>query len=319
MDERTPPEPRHSREELRALLHRELGSPVRERARVQLGVMNLVYAARLANGLECFVKLAPAGRGEHRLREEVWAFKRCRAAGVPTPEVLAFDPAPPVFPEAYHITRRIPGENGLQAKPGRDERLDALRQLGHYLSLIHSIQLSGFGYLQPTAVGGYAGRYSTLWENVRWLLDSAPWWEPLLRDGLMTDVQLAALRNCFEEHRALFDSARSCLVYADGGLKNLIVNGGRVVGLVDMENVVAGEAVNDFDALEHDGEEEFAAVREGYGRPELFDEAFFRKLTLYRLLFAFPRLAFYHRRGDAPAMAETRRLVRALALELGIA
>ena len=144
MEEQTgAPQPRHTAAELRALLRREPGSPVRELIRVRLGVINFVYAVRLANGLACFVKLAPGGPGNRHLREEVRAFERCRAIGVPTPEVLAFDPAPTAVPEAYHITRRIPGENGLQAKLSRDERLSAFRQLGHYLALIHTIHLSG--------------------------------------------------------------------------------------------------------------------------------------------------------------------------------
>jgi len=95
-------------------------------------------------------------------------------------------------------------------------------------------------------------------------------------------------------------------------MRNLVVDRGRVVGLVATEKVVAAEAVNDFDALEYDTEEQFNAVCEGYDRPGLFDEVFFRKLALYRLLFAYPRLAFYHRRGDRTAVAETPCRIREL-------
>ncbi len=309
------PEPGHTRDELCALLRRELGSQVLALTRVHLGVINVVYTAQLGNGLECFVKVAPHGRGGHRLREEVWAFERCRAVGVPTPEVLAFDPTQGFFPEPYHVTRRIPGANGLQANLSRSDRVATLRQLGRFLALIHSIRLEGFGFLQPTA-HGYIGQYPTLWENWASVLSGAPWWNQLLRDGLVVDDQVSAVRRRFEEHRTLFDTAQSCLVYADGGLKNLVVQGSRVVGLVDMENVVAAEAVNDFDALHYDSEEEFTAVCEGYGRPELFDAAFFRKLTLYRLLFAFPRLAFYHHRGNQTAVADTQRRIRDLEAKL---
>lgn len=140
----------------------------------------------------------------------------------------------------------------------------------------------------------------------------APWWDPLLRDGLASVTQIDTLRRCFEEHRGPFDAPRSCLVYADGGLRDFLVDRGRVVGLVDTENVVAAEAVNDFDALARDTEEEFNAVCEGYDRPGLFAEVFFRRLALYRVLFAYPRLACYHRRGDRMAVAETQRRIREL-------
>ncbi|MHB8574823.1 MAG: phosphotransferase [Dehalococcoidia bacterium] len=258
------PAPLHTAAVVRAWLRRELGSEVRSLTRVDLGVVNIVYAARLADDLECFVKVAPQARGVHRLREEVWAFEQCRTVGVPTPEVLAFDPAPTAFPEAFHVTRRISGENGLQAGLSHAGRLAALRQLGHYLARIHAIRLTGFGVLQPTE-NGYMGQYPTLWENWASLLDSAYWWEQLLRDRLVTEDQIDAIRRHFAEHRDLFNVEQSCLVYADGGLKNLVVQGETVVGLVDMENVVAAEPVNDFDALHYGSENEFAAVCEGAG------------------------------------------------------
>lgn len=310
------PEPGHSLEELRALLRRELGHDVLSLRRVDLGSINAVYEASLANGLECFVKVAPPGQTAH-LREEIWGFEQCRAVGVPAPEVLAFDPAPMSFPEPYHVTRRIPGENGLHAGLDRSGRLTVLRQLGHYLARMHAIRLEGFGLLRPSGQG-FRGEYPTLWENLGSLLDAAPWWEELLRNGLVTGDQIDVVRRHFQEHRALFDSvSQACLVHADGGLKNLVVQGQCLVGVVDLENVVAAEAVNDFDALHFEGDEEFRAVCEGYDRQELFDAAFFRKLMLYRLLFSFAHLAYYSRRGDREAAAATQGRMRALAAELG--
>lgn len=289
---------------------------MRRLARVDWGVINAVYAAELEGGPACFVKVTPRSRGEHRLREEVWAYGRCRRVGVPTPEVLAFDPAPSHFPEPYLITRRIPGENGLRARLSDDDRQAVLRQLGGYLARIHTIALDGFGLLRPVG-DGFAGEHPSLWANLVRELDAGWWREPVLHHGLATPAELAALRERFVRDRALFTASRACLVYADSGLKNLVVQGNAVTGLVDMENVVAGEPVNDFDALHYETEADFRAVQEGYGQPELFDAAFTRKLALYRLLFSFPRLAYHHRRGDAAGLAATRRRIQRLEVELG--
>ncbi len=122
--------PAHTTEEVAALLRREFGRPVVRLDRVDHGVINAVYTARLSGGLDCFVKVAPRSRGTHALREEVWTYAHCRAVGVPTPEVLAFAPEPADFPEAYLITRRVPGENGHAARLDDEQRRRVLQPLG---------------------------------------------------------------------------------------------------------------------------------------------------------------------------------------------
>lgn len=143
------------------MLRQRLGAEVERLERVDLGVINAVYAARLSNGLGCFVKIAPASRGEHRLRHEVWAFERCRRIGIPTPEVLEFVAEPGAFPEPFHITRRVPGENGAHLRLTDAQRYAVFRQIGGYLARIHSIRMDGFGLLQGRG-DGFAGEWSKL-------------------------------------------------------------------------------------------------------------------------------------------------------------
>jgi aminoglycoside phosphotransferase (APT) family kinase protein len=308
--------PAHTPEQIVGLLAEELSAEVEWLQRVDLGVINAVYEARLANGLDCFVKVAPASRGHHTLAQEVWAFERCRRVGVPAPEVLAFRPEPGAFPEPYHITRRLPGENGERVRLTAEQRHDAFRQLGSYLARIHRVTLHGFGLLERCG-DGFGGQHPTVWENLVAVLDARWWREPLLAVGLVNEAELHALRTRFEQEGELFRTARACLVWADGGLKNVLIEGGMLVGVVDMENVVAGEPVNDFDALHYDTEEDLAAVKDGYESPALFDAAFERKRQLYRLLFAYPTLAQHHRRGNTARVAEMRDRIRQLQASLG--
>ncbi len=64
--------PAHTTEEVAALLRRKFGRPVVRLVvrldRVDYGVINAVYTARLSDGLDCFVKVAPRSRGTHALR-----------------------------------------------------------------------------------------------------------------------------------------------------------------------------------------------------------------------------------------------------------
>jgi predicted ATPase len=81
--------PAHRREQLASLLVRLFDADIERLTRVHLGTINAVYEARLGNGLDCFVKVAPAAGGRHDLRQEVWAFAQARRVGLHAPEVLA--------------------------------------------------------------------------------------------------------------------------------------------------------------------------------------------------------------------------------------
>jgi aminoglycoside phosphotransferase (APT) family kinase protein len=132
----------------------------------------------------------------------------------------------------------------------------------------------------------------------------------------MARAQIDALRQRFEQNRDLFEVERACLVYAAAGLKNVVLDGARVVGVVDMENAVAGEPVNDFDALHYETDADFDSVKRDYGRPQLLDASFSRKLALYRMLFAFPTLLSHYRRQNAHRVAALQERVRALEAEM---
>jgi aminoglycoside phosphotransferase (APT) family kinase protein len=307
--------PLHSLDQLRAEIARALGDEVAGIERKDYGQTNAVYFATLASGLDCVIKVAPRARGFHRLAEEAWAFKECRHVGVPTPEVLALALTPVAFPEPYSITRRIPGENGAHAKLTEIERQAVFEQIGAYLARIHSISVDGFGHLRRRGET-FVGQHSTLHDSLWHELYNGDWQPPLITNGLVTQAQIDALRQRFEQNRDLFEVERACLVYADAGLKNVVLDGARVVGVVDMENAVAGEPVNDFDALHHETDADFDSVKRGYGWPQLFDASFTRKVALYRLLFAFPTLLSHYRRQNADRVAALQERIRSLAAAL---
>ena len=303
--------PAHTPDQLQALIERQFGSEVRSIERTDYGCINAVYFAELASGIECVIKVTPHERGFHRLQEEAWAFEQCRRVGVPAPEVLAVSLETEAFPEPYIITRRIAGQNGAQAALTEEERQAVFFQIGEYLARIHTITLSGFGLLRRQG-GSFVGRFPSLQESLWNELDHGWWRQPLLECGLATAEQLDAVRSRFEQHRDLFAVERACLVYADAGLKNVVLDSAKVVAVVDMENVVAGEPVNDFDALHYQTEADFLSVQQGYGAPDLFDADFTRKMYLYRLLFAFPTLVEHFRRQNLARVTEVQERIRRL-------
>jgi len=72
-------------------------------------------------------------------------------------------------------------------------------------------------------------------------------------------------------------------------LKNVLVQGANVTGILDFENLLAGDPLMDFAPLRYwsrDPARTMAALRRGYGRSPLADPDAGRRLALYELLLA---------------------------------
>jgi len=308
--------PAHTRQQLTSLLVRVFDANVERLMRVDLGTINAVYEAHLSSGLDCFVKVAPASAGHRDLGQEVWAFAQAGRIGLPTPEVLAYDPAPAEFPEPYHITRRIPGMNARQADLTPDQRAAALRTLGVFLARLHTVPVEGFGTLHPEGAG-FVGSHASQWKDIVALLEGAWWRGPLLQSGLVTEADLARLDSLMKADQPLFAQQHACLVWQDAGLKNLVVEEGVVTGMVDLENVGGGTPLNDFALMDYETQAELAAVKDGYGAPALFNAAFDRAWLLLRLLYAYPTLASHYRRGNAARVSDLQTRIQQLLTALG--
>lgn len=288
-------------QEVTTLTENALGKKVTDISRKDLGQINAVYFATLADQTECVVRISPKERNWNNFAEEAWAFDKARAVGVPTPEVLICNTQPADFPESYMITKKLPGTNGEEAHLTEEQKHTVLRQLGHYLSLIHSIKIDGFGRLQKQEET-FVGTYTTLWESVMSEFESG-WWLPIIRKNkLLPEEKILEIKERFMEARQLFiDQKVSSLIYTDVGLKNTLVEGNKVTGVLDMENVTASDPVQDF-ALFHfwigDANGYMQSLQEGYDSKDLFDKNFRKKLLLFELLKSLSTLAFRFQKNN---------------------
>src|SRR5439155_10917769 len=92
----------------------------------------------------------------HDLAREVWATESARAAGVPTPRLLAADLAPADGSPPLVVQEHVAGEPGHQAALDPGERAAVLAEMGALAARIHAIALPGAGQLR-TVGAGYAG------------------------------------------------------------------------------------------------------------------------------------------------------------------
>ena len=249
-----------------------------------VGGSNATYFVQLVTGEDIVVRVARPEIAD-LLVQEIWAMDQCRAQGVPTPEILHFEIASEGFPESYVIMRRLPGVPAhlIPLTPGRREGV--LEQLGYHLAHVHQVRLTGFGGLVATS-RGYSGRYHSAGD---YLLAELGERATRLPKEVLPRAQVAKLQTRLEAGRLIVDPTEPVLIHGDYHFKNVLVQDGRVTGIVDFENLVAGDPVLDFKDIHLRStwpDSDLRALQRGYGRPDLFDDRFWAKLYLYEV----PRL-----------------------------
>ena len=283
----------HTQEELTQLVERVLSDKVSRMERKDLGEVNAVYFATLGSGTEAVVRVSPKEKEWDEFPQEAWAFKKCREVGVPTPEVLAQDSKLTDFPEPYMITKRIPGVSGESAGLTEEQKLEVLNQLGNYLRLIHTIKVPGFGWLENDGPE-YHGRFDSLWEFILFFFG------PKYSSTQLPKGKLEEIRRRFEDNKDLFNLKEASLTHGDASLKNVIVEGTKITGIVDMENVKALDPIYDFAWLDFwvNGEGPYLeALKKGYGDGDIFSGKFEKRMLLYELTVAISILSYNEKRG----------------------
>lgn len=311
--------PVHTQQELIDLTQSVMGAKVKTIGRQDLGEINAVYFVDLDNGEQCVVRVSPKERDFNTFETEAWAFKKSKGVGVPTPEVLVVDTTLSRFPEAFMITKRIDGLGGDKSWSEESEEVSLIRQLGHYLSLIHSIKAHGFERHPHVKEGELVGKYSSQWESLSADLNQSWWGDIIVREGLLSQEKVDKYKKMLENNSGIFDLPNASLVHGDPSIKNSIVKDGKIVGILDMENCIAGDPIQDF-AWYHfwteGAEPYFTALKDGYDNKALFDDKFMKKLYLYQLYLGQSVLGYYHTRNNQDGIVFVQRRLPIIESEL---
>jgi aminoglycoside phosphotransferase (APT) family kinase protein len=79
------------------------------------------------------------------------------------------------------------------------------------------------------------------------------------------------------------------------GPRNLIMRGNKIVGIVDMENLLATDPIRDFHWFGYwiEDSQRLKALQNGYDNKEIFDNNFTLKMKLFQIVYSIPALAYY--------------------------
>jgi aminoglycoside phosphotransferase (APT) family kinase protein len=280
---------------VRALVERALGTGVTGVTGDTLGGSNAVLFLELRGGPLRPPRLA-VRTGDPRRAGGLGAVGR---VGVPTLAVLVAATSLRHLDRPYLIMRWLPGAPAVRAPLVPGGRADGLAQLGQTLARLHGLALDGFGPLHGGA-GACAG-------------EAASWWGPIRAEGARR-LGAAAAR---------WAPDRAALVHGDFQLKNALVRGAHVTGILDFENLLAGDPLLDFAPRRYwsrDPARTMAALRRGYARSPLADPDAGRRLALYKLLLAL-EIRWWEERLGRPATRRGAlvRLVQAVTTLDGLA
>jgi len=230
------------------------------------GTYNTVYRIGLAAG-DLILKFAPdpaapALTHEHGLIQTETEYYRSALGKAPVPEVVHAG-------EDFLLMTALPGTTLQSAGLTADERVPLRRELGGMIAALHEVTGSGFGYPQRGLVTTWSAAFLGMMDDV--LADAARFEVELPRPA-------AALRQLVLDRIDLLDAVRTPrLIHFDLWDGNILVEGGRITGLIDGERALWGDPVAEFASLTLFSalDDELAA---GYG-----SAVYGERLSLYRV------------------------------------
>ena len=128
-------------------------------------------------------------------------------------------------------------KNGLDGDVNK-----ALDHIGEVLSRLHSVEMDGFGYLQPDGRGhqvSFAEIMLDVNERESALYEAAKQWNVPIRD-ITAGVEL------LNSHREWYQFHAPALVHGDLGPPHILVDGDHISGVIDMQDCSGNHPVIDF-------------------------------------------------------------------------
>jgi len=220
---------------------------------------------------------------ERRMMRQEPALHRLirRRTGVPVPRIVAYDFSRRLIDRDWLIMDRLPGEPLLHSRSGVSAgQLDGiLADLGRHVAALHRITGRAFGY---------RGKHRPMQPQRNWADAFEIMWARLLDDCLATGLYHQDIRDLalglFAKYRRVFEEPFTpCLCHMDLWAENLLVEGGRLTGLIDLDRACWAEPGIDLAVAEYCGLTR-QAFWTGYGgRPAMTDA--FRVRRWFYLLY----------------------------------
>lgn len=281
------------------IVRKVTGSSPTERQRIIKGEANEVHAIKTDRGREVIVRINREVDAEARFQKERWAIEQAAQAGVPVPRVLLVESLQlEGKPVGISVEERLPGVplDELAKHISNTDLTEMLLQAGTLLSRIHSVEPGGFGEIDNNGRGEYVTISDLLSEAN---LGGGSLLAAAHSASLAPDVIKRAL-HLLHEFRKNCAPVSPHLLHGDFGPKHLLIDGGKITGIIDFENASGGDPVHEFANWHFFFENQYPieSLKNGYSDKSAFADDFERRLTLWRLAIGLSNLRYYVAEGN---------------------
>lgn len=261
--------------------------------RIVAGEQNEVYDVTLEQGRSLIVRISQRGPESHD--REAWVIGQCVSRGIRAPRIHAHRRVQVGSGRrSVIVMEKLPGERLSDVDLDELDVRRVLREVGAWLTELHSIPVQGFGYVDRDGVG----RLATMDDWLAGLTSEARAFEEA---GRSVGLEGATIRGWLRE---IVDALRTApprvtLIHNDLLADHVLVHDGHLSGVIDFGEVAAEPAANDFAKWEfvEGGRFPVEWIQAGYGDPRLFrppNDRTYRALWLANGLW---RLRWYDETG----------------------
>lgn len=278
-------EPAERFDQIKPSVEASLGVEISEVDLVAGSVANLDFRVDLADGRRVFVKTGP--RAE--LVAEAWAIGQAAAAGVPVPDVAAYEDRAAVTPVPFLAVELLPSDGLVTAR--------VAQEVGRAMKLAHSHQLPGYGPVEvagdPLDPDSVRGRYGSWREFIASIVNEI---DELVRVGLMTvDLGDSVRRHAAQIEPSPLVGEAGVLLHADLKRDHLLAVDGGLSGIIDWGDASSGDPAWDLARASMMSPAEFDPLIEAYLGADR--DAVTQILPVYRVLWNTRALSYEYRAG----------------------
>ena len=284
-----------SPEVVEAAVEKAVGKKPISISRIISGEVNEVYDAG-TEGDNVIVRISH--NDENRFIPEKWAIDKARELGIPAPEILLIEEVEDCGKKVnVAVERKLPGislrETVKLGKLSDEQVRDIVLKAGEILARIHSITPQKFGGLYKDGVGGH-----DTWKSYMLLPLRLQRVEGLLKSATKADIPKSDIDRTLRilvDNADMYKDVNPHLLHADFGPKHILIQDGKISGILDFENAKSGDPTHDFAWWSYFGKTRppLDWLKEGYQRSGTLPDKFDLRLRLGRLRLGTDMIYYY--------------------------
>ncbi len=210
--------------------------PVISIERFETGLAHYVYDVTLGDGRKVVARLASPGN-DATLAGAVYWSQKLRPLGVPLPELLAYDLTRQKFNYAYLLLERLPGQDLGLVYPGLSvpQKRDLAREIARIQGIVNALPPGpGYGFALS-----YEANLKASWTVVLGDLARTRLW--IKQAGVFKPQVVDRVRKALARFEPYFAEIAPKPFLDDTTTKNVLINEGRLSGIVDVDVVCFGD------------------------------------------------------------------------------